>query len=110
MSDLVLTIESDGEGPATFSDNEGRPAATSRQKQKKTSKKREKLAMQVDSKGKKRAADQDDAGMDAGFQFDAFGGGELHSLDRSSKKYARTDAWVSRTLVSCIGKVLTIPL
>lgn len=98
MSDLVLTIDSDGEGPLVYSDSEARAApanveAGKGKKSKKPSKKREKLALQTDSKGKKRAADQDDVAMDTGFQFDAFGGGDVH-LHGRSKKYARTDAWV----------------
>ena len=62
-------------------------------------KKREKLALE---KGKKRARDEDDEAMadkmDAGFQFDAFGGGELGAaaVRNGSKKYGRTDAWVSQ--------------
>jgi hypothetical protein len=105
MSDLVLTIESDGEGPLVYSDSERGPASAAaaaskaKAKGKKQHKKREKLALE---KGKKRARDEDDEAMadkmDAGFQFDAFGGGELGAaaVRNGSKKYGRTDAWVSQ--------------
>ena len=99
MSDLVLTIDSDGEAPPAF-ESSRKPAPGSNKakgkKQQQAQKKREKVALE---KGKKRAREEDgdeaeDGRMDAGFQFDAFGGGELGRTSSTSKKYSRTDAWV----------------
>ena len=92
MSDLILTIDSDDEQQPSLPIEDAVPT-----KQAKKSKAKLNGKSKVELKGKKRAREDDNEldGMDAGFQFDALGGGEM-----SSRKYGRRDAWASQICCS----------